>query len=422
MKKLNDLEFYKYTALGNHFCLIDETEGVCIPEEDKLFFAQEYASAQYGVGCDSILFIQNPGLESFVELEKRFGKQWQRQGIYDQMKALIAENRGEAQAIMRVFEPCGQESAMCGNGIRCVADYLCRKWGLDQVRILAEVTTNRPRIYAVRKTARKGYYALQLETPRPLPPQFKGPRYQLFAKPAGPFAEVLDLQVDKTILGVWAAKRLRAYVIYTGEPHLVCFTASKSEIREKLQLPRDQFRDYFKRSERYRTSILQSLGHYLNDRDPLSNYLGLFNQAEGINVNIAEVDPERALVHMRVYERGIWGKTLSCGTGATAVAALAILLDLVPTNKVSVLTEGSFYQNQGSSLVPGYIRRCGHLEVMCQGNSWFLIGPVEQVYCGCIPHWSERLACRRREIEIYATSKKKIDHLANVLFQRRLAA
>lgn len=421
-KQKKDLEFRKYSVLGNHFCLIDETEGGLIPEEKKLFFAQEYANAEYGVGCDSILFVQAPGEETFRELEKRFGEHWRRHETYEEVRALIAENRAEAQAIMRIFEPCGQESAMCGNGIRCVADYLCRKWGLEEVRVLAEITTPRPKLYLVRRCATEGYYSLRLEHPRPLPSQFKGPRYHLYARPAGSFTEVLDLSVDKSILGVWAANRLRCYVIYTGEPHLVCFTATHPEIRERLGLPRNQFLDYFKRSERYRTGLLQALGHYINDRDPLTHYLGLVDQSEGINVSIAEVDPEEAVVHMRVYERGIWGMTKACGTGATAVAALAILLGLVSKNRVTVLTEGSFYQNQGSTLVPGYIRRCGQLVVERAGSSWFLIGPVEEVYGGYISQWREKLERRRKGIEVYASSKTKINQLVNTLFQRSLAA
>ncbi len=420
MTKRDLLPFTKYSALGNNFCLIDETEGLIIPEELKPFFAQEYANTQYGIGCDSILFIQTPGVDTFSELEKRFGKIWQGQGIYNQMRALIAENTGQAQAIMRIFEPCGQESAMCGNGIRCLADYLCRKWGLEEVSILAEITTAHPRLYKVKKVSPEGYYALKLEEPGPLPPQFKGPRYDLYAKPLGSFAHVLDLQIDKSISGVWAAKRLRAFTIYTGEPHLVCFTASLEKIRQKLDLPRHQFTDFFKRSEQYRTGILQALGHYLNDRDPLSPYLGLVNQSEGINVNIAEVDPENRLIYMRVYERGIWRKTLACGTGAIAVASLALMLGLVEGHQVKILPEGSFYQNPGSKLTPAFVRHCGHLEVLHQGQNWFLIGPVEEIYRGHIPYWKEKLNNRRLQSKIYANPKKASKTHSDL--QKRLAA
>ncbi len=408
-RRPKSLKFFKYSALGNHFCLIDETEGVIIPEEDKLFFAQEYANPQYGIGCDSILFIQAPGPEVLSQLRQRFGKIWSQNKVEKKIAQIIGENKFKAQAIMRIFEPCGQESAMCGNGIRCVADYLCHKWNLKKVRILAEVTTLEPKIYEVSKGFYPGYYRLRTERPGIIPSQFKGPKYDQYARPVDNFAEVLEIPIAKELSGIWSSDKLICYVIYTGEPHLVCFVSSDQAIQKRLGLPKNQFPDYFSRSEGYRTRILQTLGHYLNDREPVNSSLGLVNKAEGINVNIAEVHPEKALINMRVYERGIWGKTKACGTGALAVAALAMFLGLVKENRVRVLPEGSFYCNQGSVLVPGYIRRCGELIIEREDKDWFLIGPVERVYQGQIRYWQEALKRRRKEIEIYSARGERLD-------------
>ena len=44
----------------------------------------------------------------------------------------------------------------------------------------------------------------------------------------------------------------------------------------------------------------------------------------GTNVSVATVD-EKGGVHLRTYERGVEGETLACGTGALAVARLAVL-------------------------------------------------------------------------------------------------
>jgi diaminopimelate epimerase len=70
--------------------------------------------------------------------------------------------------------------------------------------------------------------------------------------------------------------------------------------------------------------------HYIEEADGLDGldliqrgrnirYSSKFEK-EGVNVNIVETDGLEAL--MRTYERGVENETLSCGTGATAVAIM----------------------------------------------------------------------------------------------------
>lgn len=116
--------------------------------------------------------------------------------------------------------------------------------------------------------------------------------------------------------------------------------------------------------------------HYIEEADVL-NGLDIIEKgrsirfsdrytAKGINVNIVEIDGFTAL--MRTYERGVEDETLSCGTGATAVAVM--------------LAESKNWESPVQISTLG-----GKLEVAFQKNGskyedvW-LIGPAERVFDG----------------------------------------
>lgn len=92
-------------------------------------------------------------------------------------------------------------------------------------------------------------------------------------------------------------------------------------------------------------------------------------QKEGVNVNFVQRKDDGTLA-MRTYERGVEAETLSCGTGATAVALVASLEG--STSPVTINAKG------------------GQLQVSFTKNSEqhfqdiYLIGPAQQVYQGTI--------------------------------------
>lgn len=91
-------------------------------------------------------------------------------------------------------------------------------------------------------------------------------------------------------------------------------------------------------------------------------------KAEGINVNIVETDGLHAL--MRTYERGVENETLSCGTGATAVAVMLSEAKDWPS-PVGISTLGGKLSVSFEKTENGYT------------NVW-LIGPAEQSFEGTI--------------------------------------
>ena len=85
---------------------------------------------------------------------------------------------------------------------------------------------------------------------------------------------------------------------------------------------------------------------------------------KGANVNFVQVTGKNSL-KIRTFERGIEGETLSCGTGATAAAAMAHKLGLVG-DEVEVETPGG-------------------LLVIYLGKETRMKGPATSVFSGIIP-------------------------------------
>ena len=99
-------------------------------------------------------------------------------------------------------------------------------------------------------------------------------------------------------------------------------------------------------------------------------YSDLYGKA-GSNINFVEQ------VHngfrMRTYERGVEDETLSCGTGATAVALAIHNKGYVAENEVALQVEG------GNLKVTFKPNETGYSDI-------FLIGPAELVYTGIWPN------------------------------------
>jgi len=413
---LNNIRFHKYTALGNNFILIDELGGIVLDERDKFRFAQEYADFDFGIGSNGILFVQRPGPQTFEGIRQTHGHKWDTPGVLPMMREMLCHNTLKADAIMRIIEPNGQESSMCGNGIRCVADYLHRKLKKRELKIIAEVTTLSPRVKRVRRDTQPNTYQVCMGPNSRLPAQFRTALYDKVAQPCSDTAEFVELTVPIPLPRGKFSLILRGYVTYTAEPHLVCFAASTPFVQEKLGLCRAHLGTFFEEEEAYRNHILCLLGDFLNDRSSeqgeslrlhpstssshrpgqapsasLRAGLGLFNPGEGINVNIAAIGPNRAEIQMRVYERGSWNTTKACGTGATAVVAIAHELSLLAGEGAKVLTEGSVFSPQGCTIAPSYARRIGELVIRKQGEDWWMQGPVEYIYSGTLNGWQRRL-------------------------------
>lgn len=98
--------FTKYHGIGNDFILIDQRKSPI----DDVFFSQipRICDRHLGIGADGVLLLENSQL---------------------------------ADLKMRIFNRDGSEADMCGNGIRCVADYEIKQKSSIEVETKSGVFT-----------------------------------------------------------------------------------------------------------------------------------------------------------------------------------------------------------------------------------------------------------------------------------------
>lgn len=88
---MKTIEFYKMTAGGNDFVVVDNREKLISFSGDKLVsFIKEVCNRKFGVGADGVILL---------------------------------ENSKKASIKMRYFNADGSEVSMCGNGARCISKF-----------------------------------------------------------------------------------------------------------------------------------------------------------------------------------------------------------------------------------------------------------------------------------------------------------
>ncbi len=225
MSEKKIIKFSKYQGAGNDFIIIDGRE---FSLEDPLMYSKKLCKRRFSIGADDLLYVESSDV---------------------------------ADVKMRVCEPDGSEATMCGNGIRCVAAYLRKKYKKDRFSI---ETLSGIRVVSFRD----GLYTVDMGGMQPLG-NFVNPPENVLRK------EIFLFN--------------RKYVIVSpGEPHAV--------------------------------SIVDSIyGIDINSALKVARNFSLF--PKGINVDYVEI--EGNFIKVRTFERGVWAETLACGTGAVSSAFVA---------------------------------------------------------------------------------------------------
>ncbi|MBR9758470.1 MAG: diaminopimelate epimerase [Algicola sp.] len=150
-------------------------------------------------------------------------------------------------------------------------------------------------------------------------------------------ASIKDHLVELQMQDVPAVKANKAYVfLNTGSPHHVQLVSDLTEFKVK-------------------------------EEGAKIRYGSLYGN-EGSNVNFVTKESEDTF-RLRTYERGVEDETLSCGTGATAVALAMHHIGETEHTLLNLQVEGGQVQVSFNKTATGY------------KNIW-LIGPAEQVFTG----------------------------------------
>ena len=168
---------------------------------------------------------------------------------------------------MRLFQPDESEAEMCGNGIRCLAKYA---FDAGYVQSPCTIATMAGPVTVTMEYDEDGDFLAEVEM---TPPVFESSRIP--AKGKGDFHEIIS--------------GYEVYAVNTGVPHAVVFVKDLETIDMIKIAPQIRFSQFF---------------------------------PSGANVNFVQVTGGNSL-EIRTWERGVEGETLSCGTGATASAAVA---------------------------------------------------------------------------------------------------
>ncbi len=276
---MNRISFEKYQGNGNDFIIIDSRNNNKTFDKilsNKILNIKEICDRNFGIGGDGLIFIKE------------------------------AEDNNYAKMI--IYNSDGSEAEMCGNGIRCLVEYLHNNDDIDVLNNEYRIETK-----AGIKVANYDDRQISVMMGSPIfenqfiPTTIRSRRNSLCSH----FFKELDFQNT-------------GYAVGMGNPHLIFFL------------------------DNLNTIDLELLG-------PLFENNILF--PEKTNVHFAKII-DKNNIKVLVWERGV-GATLACGTGACAVHVAAF--------KLGLCNKQTNVNLPGGNLIISWSDDCE--EVMMTGNA-----------------------------------------------------
>lgn len=307
------IPFFKYSAYGNTFVVLDELSGATFSDLQKSSFAAIATDPHGGVGADNLLVVQRCSDEVLHAVQSA-RNYWPR--------GVPAFEGERPDYVFRMFEPDGQEALCCGNGLLCVAKHLHHVHGLQRARLLTEVPARVPVVREVGTRAEGAAFEheVRIGLPRAIPGTLMHPEAERSRDGAVSALWPIPLE-DAWNRDAPPGLHLECHGTYTGEPHLVVVdpgqtSAELSWLYERIMGTRAGD------SAALDTVLLNELGRYVNRT--CQRWF-----PRGINLSFARVRSDEGLVEYRCFERGIYKETLACGTAAVAIFVVLQKLGLV---------------------------------------------------------------------------------------------
>lgn len=256
------IPYEKYHGTGNDFVIVDATAFT----GDQRRFAQRHCDRESGVrttgsdrrGADGVLFLALDG------------------------------DADPVRVTMTLIQPDGSAAAMCGNGARCVAEWVYRRTGETRLMIDTPAGDRLARIHP-----NAGTVTIEMGRPSFHPEEIPlVGSAKLIDEPAGEIADVSRPEIRFTAVG-------------TGVPHAVAFVEDVDQLDLDMSAEPIRHADVFPEGANVNLAALVSASGR-EDSEPKTT-------------EPAPVPTYR----QRTFERGVESETRSCGTGAVAIAAVA---------------------------------------------------------------------------------------------------
>lgn len=245
----------------------------------------------------------------------------------DGVLLVLPSEKGNAK--MRVINADGSEASMCGNGLRCVARYICEKENIEQAIIET--------MYADLHVKKEAAIFEQL------------PTYAVEISPISFDLQSLPMHYENK-------KEIKNEILPAFSSDII-FTA--------VSIPNPHL-----------VGIVDK--HYIQDITHQQTLAAHFNGENNYfpdGVNVSYVYPmTNNEIFVRTYERGV-GFTNACGTAMTASAMIAKMFGYVNEDKITVYNPGGFVQcivnqinNEYQLSLVGNATVIGHYYLEIDGN------------------------------------------------------